>query len=270
MKAIENKLNKCFGDEIKNITKKEVDAFFIEITKNSSYTTAKGYVSKLNRIFKNKNINITLSLKDYDIKESKEKSDGICTKSEVVSAIDNLVNPIDKFIVMSIFNGISGNRFTDILNLKKSDIDFNESVINVAGKKIKMDDAFKQIAKDAINQREYAFFTLDGTIKYYDLNNNSEYVLRSRPMTRNRNGLDPMGFEGFKDRIKNVLDICELNTTASKLEKSGYIDRMHSIKSSWTNEEVTELVKKEGMNVDAINLTRLYNNFYKKNKKTID
>ena len=258
---MEKKLNKYFGDDIKNITKKDVDAFFLEITKNSTYTTAKGYVAILNKIFRKNNIDITLTINDDEIKEKKETR-GICSKVEVEMAVDNLINPIDKFIVMAIYNGISGNRFAEILNLKKTDINLKSSTITVNGKTIIMDDVFRKIAIDTLNQKEYANLTADGDVKYYELNPASEYVLRPRPLKRNNNGLEPLGFEGFKTRFKNIVSSIGLNTTASTLEKSGYIEKMHSIKEDWKVEEVRELARTEKMNVEGYNLLRLYKNFY--------
>lgn len=261
VQLMQRKLEKYFDGDIKNITKKDVDAFFLEITKNSTYTTAKGYVAILNNIFRKNNIDITLTINDYEIKEKKETR-GICSKVEVEMAIDNLINPIDKFIVMAIYNGISGDRFAEILNLKKTDINLKSSTITVNGKTIVMDDVFRKIAIDTLNQKEYANLTADGDVKYYELNPASEYVLRPRPLKRNNNGLEPLGFEGFKTRFKNIVSSIGLNTTASTLEKSGYIEKMHSIKEDWKVEEVRELARTEKMNVEGYNLLRLYKNFY--------
>lgn len=258
---MEKKLNNYFKDGIKNINKKDVDAFFLEITKNSTYTTAKGYVSILNNIFKRNNVGFKLTINDYEIK-GKSEAKGIYSKIEVEMAIENLINPIDKFIVMAIYNGISGNRFIELLHLKKSNIDFKKSTICVDDKTIYMDDVFKKITMDALNQKEYAYFTTDGLIKYYDLNTSSEYVIKSKPLKRNKNGLEPMGVEGFKTRFKNVVASIGLETTIGTLEKSGYIEKMHSIKKDWKVEEVRELTRTEKMNVEAYNLLRLYKNFY--------
>ena len=258
---MEKKLNKYFGEGIENITKKDVDAFFLEISKNSTYTTARGYISQLNNIFKTKGMDMILTLADYDIKERKDIK-GIYTKEEVEVAIENLINPLDKFIVMAIYNGISGNRFTELLNLKKSDINFGKSTITVAGKTIYMDETFKKITMDALNQTEYAYLTTDGEIKYYQLNTSSKYVVKSKPLKRNNNGLEPMGVEGFKTRFKNTVNSIGLETTTGALEKSGYINKMYSIKKDWKVDEVRELVLTEKMNVDGYNLFRLYKNFY--------
>lgn len=256
---MEKKLNKHFGEGVNNITKKDVDAFFLEITKNSTYTTARGYISQLNYIFRNKKMDIVLKLADYGIKEKKDIK-GICTKAEIEVAIENLINPIDKFIVMAIYNGISGNRFADLINLKKSDVDFKNSVINVADKTIHMDETFLKITKDALEQKEYAYTTSDGDIKYYQLNTNSKYILKSKPMKRNKDGLEPMGVEGFKTRFKNIVTSIELETTISALEKSGYVEKMLSIKKDWKIEEVDRLIKSEKMNVNNYTLFRLYKN----------
>lgn len=258
---MEKKLNNYFNDDIKNITKKDADAFFLDITKNSTYTTARGYIARLNHIFKKNNMNLTLTINDYEIKDRNQPK-GIYSKDEVEMAVENLINPIDKFIVMAIFNGINGDKNVELINLKKSNIDLKNSVICVAGKTIHMDEAFKKITIDALNQKEYAYLTSDGDIKYYELNTKSEYVVKSKPMKRNRDGLEPMGVEGFKTRFKNVVASIGLETTIGTLEKSGYIEKMHSMKTDWKVEEVRELTRTEKMNVEGYNLLRLYKNFY--------
>lgn len=259
--VMEKKLNNYFDKEIKNITKEDADAFFLEITKNSSYTTARGYISVLNNIFKNNGVGFNLTINDYEIKE-KNQAKGICSKFEVEMAIENLINPIDKFIVLAIYNGISGNRFVELLTLKKSDINLEKSTITVAGKTIHMDEVFKKVTIDTLNQKEYAYLTSDGVIKYYELNTKSKYVVKSKPMKRNNDGLEPLGVEGFKTRFKNIVASAGLETTTGTLEKSGYINRMHSIKKDWKVEEVRELIRTEKMNVEGYNLLRLYKNFY--------
>lgn len=258
---MEKKLNKYFGDEIKNITKKDADAFFLEITENSTYTTARGYVSILNHILKNNGVGFNLTINDYEIKE-KNQPKGIYSKVEVEMAVENLLNPIDKFMVMAIFNGINGNGYLELLNLKKSNVDLKNSIIQVSDKTIHMDEVFKKITMDALNQKEYAYLTSDGDIKYYELNLDSEYIIKSKPMKRNKNGLEPLGVEGFKTRFKNLVASIGLQTTTGTLEKSGYIEKMHSIKTDWKVEEVRELTRTEKMNVEGYNLLRLYKNFY--------
>lgn len=258
---MEKKLNNYFKDGMKNITKKDIDEFFLEITKNSTYTTAKGYISKLNHIFKKNNIGLTLSINDYEIKDRNQPK-GIYSKDEVEVAVENLINPIDKFIIMAIFYGINGDKNVEIINLKKSNIDFKNSTINIAGKTIHMDETLKKITIDALNQQEYVYLTSDGDTKYYDLNTSSEYVIKSKPLKRNKNGLEPMGVEGFKTRFKNVVASIGLETTIGTLEKSGYIEKMYSIKKDWKVEEVRELTRTEKMNVEGYNLLRLYKNFH--------
>lgn len=261
VKLMEKKLNKYFNGEINKITKKDADTFFLEISKKSSYTTARSYISILNNIFKNNGVDFNLTINDYEIKE-KNQAKGIYCKFEVEMAIENLINPIDKFIVLAIYNGISGNRFVELLTLKKSDINLEKSIITVAGKTIHMDEVFKKVTLDALNQKEYAYLTSDGEIKYYEFNTKSKYVVKSKPMKRNNNGLEPMGVEGFKTRFKNIVASAGLETTTGTLEKSGYINKMNSIKKDWKVEEVRELVRTERMNVEGYNLLRLYKNFY--------
>lgn len=258
---MEKKLNNYFKDGIDNITKRDADAFFLEITKNSTYTTARGYIAKLNHIFKKHNIGLTLSINDYEIKDRNQPK-GIYSKDEVEVAVENLINPIDKFIVMAIFYGINGDKNAELINLKKSNIDLKNSVICIDGKTIHMDETFKKITIDALKQQEYAYLTSDGDTKYYDLNTSSEYVIKSKPMKRTKDGLEPMGVEGFKTRFKNVVASIGLETTIGTLEKSGYIEKMYSIKKDWKVEEVRELTRTEKMNVEGYNLLRLYKNFY--------
>ena len=205
-----------------------------------------------------------MTINDYEIKE-RNQSKGIYSLEEVELAINNLINPIDKFIVLAVYNGITGNRYSDLLNLKRTDIDLVNDTIKIGDKTIVMDELFKKITIDTLNQTEYAYITADGNTKYYEFNSKSEYILRPKPLKRNKNGLEPIGFEGFKTRFKNIVSSIGLETTVSTLEKSGYIHKLREIKKDWKVNEVREFIKENHMNVEGYNLLRLFNNFYGKN-----
>ena len=260
---MERRIKKYFKGDYSSITKEGIDAFFLQLSENSNYTTARSHISVLNKIFRREKIDIVMSINDYNIK-SRGQTKGIYSLEEVELAIDNLINPIDKFIVLAVFNGITGHDYNDILNLKKTDIDLDNSTINVNGRIVVMDKVFMQVTIDTLNQVEYAYFTSSGDTKYYEFNTASEYVVRPKPLKRNKQGLEPMGLEGFKTRFKNTVKFIGLETTVSTLEKSGYIHKLRTIKDDWKVNEVRDFIKANHMNVEGYNLLRLYNNFYGK------
>lgn len=121
---------------------------------------------------------------------------------EVIKKIEELMNPIDQFIIRALFEGISGdNRYSDIRNAKMSDFNGNEMKLS-SGKTIQVSDKLIEYARNALKQTEY--IPLNGNERrkiglVADGDHIYKLKVNSRPAVyKDRNN-------GFAGRIRNVI-----------------------------------------------------------------
>lgn len=181
--------------------------------------------------------------------------DGIYTEEELKEKIKGLQNPQDKFIIWALFKGICGTKAVDLLNLKVEDIDFNENTIKYNGKIIIMDDYFRKITMDAVNQEVYIKNNYIGEeyhgVPDYSLNMNSKYVIKGKPNVKNNNGLNPFGFEGLRRRLSKLGEITESRFGIDLLDRSGMLQTLQKEKTEWTSTEIKNEIKDRGWKASA-------------------
>lgn len=74
-----------------------------------------------------------------------EKSKGYVSERELREGLIKLDNALDKFILMAIYNGIVGKSgMSDLINLKKKDVDFKNHFIKVDKWQVPMDKNFEK------------------------------------------------------------------------------------------------------------------------------
>ena len=176
------------------------------------------------------------------------------TKDEVVEITNELVNAQDKFIILALFNGIMGEDMIELRELKVKDIDFEKNIINVAGREVEMDAKFASIAKEAIKQKTYIFQNSDSihASEDYEINTDSEYVVRVKPTEKNNQGLDSISYSGLRARARKILEsIGVKEITPQTLVTSGAIHKLLSIKPVWKQLEVGEQLSKLGYKLSA-------------------
>lgn len=179
---------------------------------------------------------------------------GICTKKTVMEMVDEFINAQDKFIILALFNGIMGEDMIELRELKVKDIDFEKNIINVAGKEVKMDAKFASIAKEAIEQKTYIFQNSDSihASEDYEINTDSEYVVRVKPTGKNNQGLYSISYNGLRTRIRKMLESIDVKEiTPQTLVTSGVIHQLLSIQPIWKQSEVSEQLSKLGYKLSA-------------------
>lgn len=109
---------------------------------------------------------------------NKEKfNNKFITREDLYNLIENLINNYDKAILLLVFEGVMGKGYSDLINLKVSDLDFKNNTIHLKNKKIFMSDKLKEILEQLIN--EDSIFCVDRWGSKIDLlNMDSEYVLK--------------------------------------------------------------------------------------------
>ena len=184
------------------------------------------------------------------------KVKGYVTEKELREGMLKLDNALDKFLLMAIYNGIVGRScMSDLINLKKKDVDFENHCIKVGQLQIPMDKSFEKLTKEAIEQEYYYLEpTVSNTPEGYDLNNDSEYVLRTRPNSRNKNGTAPVNYDGLRNKVRGLCARAGLQSSASQLETSGIINRMLKEKDNWTVLDVEFWLRTNNVKVNAYRL----------------
>lgn len=105
----------------------------------------------------------------------------VITKEEIWSWVDDLINPKDKFIFLSIFEGIKGDNFCEIVKLRPEDIDGNTLTL-CTGRKIEVSNKLISIANDCIEETKYygSDISEDGVQKIFPLMDRG-YIVKDYP-----------------------------------------------------------------------------------------
>lgn len=138
-----------------------------------------------------------MSIKKY----SKKMIQNICT---------TLINFQDKFIIYGLYQGIEGEDYSDLLEIKLSDVAEDYSCINLNDKEFICDDFMKEIIRGTIKENLYIMNYSDepNDEDHYYFNNESKYLIKSMP-TSTDNGLGPMSKNELEiklNKIKKIFD----------------------------------------------------------------
>ena len=180
-------------------------------------------------------------------------------ESELIEVVKKRVkNPQDRFLILALFYGVNTNKIDDITKIKISDVDFESNVIHYAGTTMPMNEEFRRITKEAIEQTTYETIFIAGTENdTYKLNMDSEYIIKTKPMKISNDGLHYLKYSGFRARLltlKKKMNIEEL--TVNSLTSSCIAERLLNIKKDWKSLEIKEYFEKN-------NIKRSYYRFYK-------
>ena len=76
------------------------------------------------------------------------------TRLQLIEMISQLPNASDEFLLLALFEGISGKEYCELTNLKKTDFNGNEVTL-CTGRKIKISNVLLNLAEEAGNTYEY-------------------------------------------------------------------------------------------------------------------
>lgn len=244
---------------------------------NRSYGSMQTRVEAINEILNWLQIDIKLSMKDFDIKKALKSSEKrYFTMEEIQDICDVFLNPQDRYIIYGIFSGIYGKAYSDLLELKVEDVDMVNRVITTkSGKTIMMDDYLYTVIQhtlDPVLGGHYLKHFGDGnegtTTEGYDLRTNSEYVLRPKPYSKNNDGYDAMKLNGVQTRLKKLSEAVEINLSGIDILRSGIMHQMNLIEQNkgvaWTCASVEAWLKENEISAQPFELYRLYKMKYGK------
>ena len=184
------------------------------------------------------------------------------TKQELKKMIDKLDNGIDKFIIAGVYYGINRTNYREqLLNLKTSSINFEESTLTLPnGEKVVMDDLLKEVAREAVEQKIYVKLgSQGGSNEDYELNPNSEYIIKSKPTNSNGYGIKPLTDAGFKSRIRaiSIFLVGDTSITPTLLKKSGAYEKLKTLDKNLPVRSLEKTLRESGYNLRLNNLIEM-------------
>lgn len=173
------------------------------------------------------------------------------TKKGLEENLDKLDNGIDKFIVAGIYYGLNRSNYREqLLNIKTSSVNLEESTLTLPnGEKVVMDDLLKEVVREAVEQKIYVKMgSLGGTNEDYELNPNSEYIIKSKPTSSNEMGIKPLSNAGFKSRMRTISTflVGDTSLTPSLLKKSGTYEKLKTLDKNLTIRSIEKILKESG------------------------
>ncbi|MGU8377014.1 hypothetical protein ACV3M6_00970 [Clostridium perfringens] len=173
------------------------------------------------------------------------------TKKGLEEKLDKLDNGIDKFIVAGIYYGLNRSNYREqLLNIKTSSVNLEEFTLTLPnGEKVVMDDLLKEVVREAVEQKIYVKMgSLGGTNEDYELNPNSEYIIKSKPTSSNEMGIKPLTDAGFKSRIRaiSIFLVGDTSITPSLLKKSGTYEKLKTLDKNLTIRSIEKILKESG------------------------
>lgn len=216
----------------------------------TSYFTFTTRINRLNEVldFLNRE-DLKICTREFKIKV-KVNTTSLFTRRELIDLCDTLANPQDKFILYALFRGIRGNKYSDLLELKVSDINLETKEITLpSGIVIKMDDYLEDLVTDLIDPmfgKYYYKLNAKGSFDVKskcEFNMRSEYLLKVVPSTRNNNGLGHMSYQGIQTRIKTLSEVLGVKLLGTDIYKSGILYEMFKTKENWIQAEIEEFLK---------------------------
>jgi integrase len=184
---MENKLKK----DVLDFTAEELEEFIKYYLSPKTKESARTYCNVLSSYIQwgmdnhktNRDYNPLRRHQDYFYQFVQEESILYISKSQKDAIIYRLVNFQDKFMVQALFEGIAGQQLKELVNLKRTDIDEEESKIKlINGEKIKVDKYTIELAIDA--NKETIYYKKNGEFDYSETLSDfielpeSEYVLK--------------------------------------------------------------------------------------------
>ena len=142
---------------------------------------------------------------------------------------------------------------SELLNLKVEDVNFKKHTIKVGDREVHMDKEFEKITKEAIEQRVY-YTESKGSVnnnEEIEFNMDSPYIVKVRPISTTKNGLEPMKYGGFRTRFVTLRQKTGLDVSASQLETSGVVNGLLAEKKDWTVLDIEFALRMKNIKANA-------------------
>lgn len=182
------------------------------------------------------------------------------SKRDVINICNKLRNTQDKILIYATYSGVTGDKLEDLRNLKYSDFCPLEEVVVVKDREVKIDYFLQKLLEEGKDEKVYYINNgnvANGAKNKFEINTESEYVLKGKPTTVNNNGKDPIGYPSLQSRMKTISEIVGINLTYNTLHRSKVVEDMCLLKKDWRHKEVDEYLKNNKLKFKASNILPL-------------
>ena len=154
----------------------------------------------------------------------------IITREELYSWLDELINPSDAFIMLALFEGLEGENYCELVNLKMSDFDIENNKVHLCtGRELTVSSKLIALAKESNEKmeyispnigREFPFINEDLIIKNYpNCRSDDAYNRGKRIYSRVKRNFEAMGIDKYM-KPRSLFDsgkIDYINTRSKEL-----------------------------------------------------
>lgn len=234
----EKEVNKAFEDFTEEDFNEFVRKELIGKSANSTVVKVsllKKYTESIDKYFIKLRRNDVIEMVNEHLKEKEEVKDEdkelkYVDWNELKNNLYKVENDVDKAIICLLRCGVSGDKFTELANLKTNDIDLENKKIYLEDRTIDIDDYVAAILEDAIKQRTYVVMLHDEEkmpkVTEYDFNMKCEYLLKQRRIKSNNDGLNPYKFGGITGKVFRVFQELNMDISAINLLQSNSVDKL--------------------------------------------
>lgn len=126
------------------------------------------------------------------------------SKEFIQNVCNTFINYQDKFIIYGLYQGIKGENYSDLLEIKLSDVAEDYSYIKLNNGEFICDDFMKKIIRGTIKANLYIINDHDENRYYF--NDESKYLIKSSPTSTDK-GLGPMSKNELEIRLNKIKKI---------------------------------------------------------------
>ncbi|WP_027703029.1 hypothetical protein [Metaclostridioides mangenotii] len=264
--------NKLITEESCNIavdlTSKDTEDFVNATLGKDRYKTSATKTSILTKLMNE--LNLDISFKCINPVNIEKNLFEYPTLKEILDICNSLINYQDRFIVYSVFCGFTDLNLHNLRYLKVSDINFENNIVIDNGKEVSVDDIFIDLANKTKKQRTYYKLMSPESLENlttslsYDFNQESGYLIKTKPTSKNENGIRPISQIALRQRfsfLNETLDSWTL--TPRHLRIAGFLYKMYEEKKDkWTIQMINDYKSKLGYKIDSHEALITYNQKY--------
>lgn len=251
-----------------NLVSSDTEDFVNATIGKDRYKTSATKTSILTKLMNE--LNLDISFKCINPDNIKKNLFEYPSFKEILDICNSLINYQDRFIVYSVFCGFTELNLHNLRYLKVSDVDFENKIIIYNGKKVSVDNIFIDLADKTKRQKTYYKLMRPESLENsttslsYDFNQESEYLIKTKPTSKNENGIKPISQIALRQRFSFLNETLESWTlTPRHLRIAGFMHKMYEEKKDkWTIQMVNDLKNKLGYKIDSHEVLITYNQKY--------
>jgi integrase len=266
-----------YQKDLKDFEKNELDELLIRLAKKTTsmnnfsryFSIIKKYIRwAINNGYKKSGSNLMLDFNKMDYQVYIDKSKFI-SEQKLIEIEESLKNYQDKVILRLIFEGVDGNDLSELVNLKKQDVDFKNKRLRLYDDK-EGRERFIQVSDRCLNLIEKAHTE----IIYYPRNGNkqskrgknkfeliqTDHIIKNALNGRTQNLVSKDTIYRRIDMIKEILKLP--NLTATNIRNSGMIKMavdLYKRDGELTTAHLEEIAEHFGANTIVNNGYKMYN-----------